>query len=156
MPEVEFQRVAEEYKNKKDMKINKKITLGAVKKINNLYDVKYHKNITEYAKLFSVYEMKSYASGLDHVYSLIRSHCYLNGRDYMCDDDIKLLKITLDYLNNTTAPNRSKIIMFHNQGRSQLDICLLLGKNPKKYQPYVSKILSLAKIRGIIDDIRVK
>ena len=62
-----------------------------------------------------------------------------------------LIKARLEpYLVNPFAPNQHRIIQLKKQGRSHKDICLVLGRDPEKYRPYVSRVIRKARERGVI------
>jgi len=55
-----------------------------------------------------------------------------------------------EYLVNPSCPNTSRIVELYQQGRSQRDMCLLLDRDYDKYGPFVSRVLKVARMRGVI------
>ncbi len=107
--------------------------------------------LSEKSHEFAVLAGKSFFGTDDQLKSLVAAHACLNGREEVCRDDIEFLYSLKSYFNNPFAPNEHKIIQFKKEGRSQKDICLLLNKDPDKYQPYVSLVIRKAKLRGLIE-----
>ncbi len=110
----------------------------------------FYANLGQISVDFAILSCKSYLRVYEQVKSLAIAHASLNGRNELCQDDVDFLMSLRQYLNNPSAPNESKIIQFANEGRSQKDICLLLNMSPSTYQPYISKVLRTAKLRGLL------
>jgi hypothetical protein len=106
--------------------------------------------MTEITQRISVLGGKSFFGTDDQIKSLCSAHAGLNGREKIGVDELFFINTLIPYFDNPFAPNEHKIIEFARQGRSQKDICLLLDKSPEKYQPYVSKVVKKAKMRGLI------
>ena len=148
MPEEELT----EFARKRDERMSMKF--GNILSLRNISVVKVNKNykkvLIDYAKEFSVLSVKSFNSCNDTVNAIVKSHAILNNRDYVCDDDIEILKITEKFLSNPFAPNESKIIKFYKQGKTYTDICNLLGRD-EGYKSYISRVIKKAKERGVVN-----
>ena len=81
---------------------------------------------------------------------MITSHLALNERDEIVSDDLKPLRMLEPYLINPFTPNQHRIIQLARQGKSQKDICLILGRDPEEYRPYVSRVIRKAMERGVL------
>jgi len=147
MTEEELTEFARKRDEKISMKFGKKLRIKTITFVE--IDKNYKEVLIDYAKRFSVLSVKGFNSCHDVVLAIVRSHAALNNRNYICDDDIEMLRITENFLNNPFAPNESKIIEFYKQGRSYREICMLLGKD-EGYKSYVSRVVKKAKERGII------
>lgn len=123
-------------------KITKKIKKNV--KINGFLHV-----LTQKSRDFSILSGKSFLGTHDQIVSLAKSHACLNEREEICQDEIDFLDCLQNYMKNPMSPNDSAIIRFRTEGRTYEDICLLLNKDPKKYIPYVSRVISKAKERGL-------
>lgn len=154
MPMVEQREYLSEEKQKKMVKKLRKIRGFFTKKpkkngffLENFG--KFHQILIEIAKDFSALSLKSFIGTYDQLVALVHAHASLNRRDYMCQDDIDFVKSLESYVNDFTAPNQGKIVQLSQNGHSQRDICLILGMNPERYKPYVSRVLKKAKLRGL-------
>jgi len=111
----------------------------------------YKKAFIEFGKDYSVLSIRSFLGCVDQVEALAVSHAVLNGRSRLCEDDMEVVRLAREYLSNPLSPNRSRIVVLYQQGRSQRDICLLLNRDYNKYRPYVSKVLKAARLRGVVN-----
>ena len=85
----------------------------------------------------------------DRVISVITSNALLNGRNKVIDEDFIVLDLLEGHLKNPMIPHLN-IIQLAMQGLSQNEICVRLGRDPIKYQPYISKIIREYKVKGVV------
>lgn len=147
LPMIEMEEYTEEFEKKSKLEFGKKVTFRKTDVIN-LED--YKKVLIEYAKRWSALSMKSFNGCFDQIEGLINAHIALNRRRKLLPDDLDFLRMLEPYLINPISPNINRIITLHRQGRSNKDICLVLGKSPTTYAPYVSRILKKARVRGVV------
>ena len=100
---------------------------------------------------FSALSLRSFLGSFDVVKALAQAHASLNQRTKIIQDDLDAIKLARDYLINPMSPNENRIIRLFRQGKNYTDICLILGKEPKSYKPFVSRVVRRAKERGTID-----
>jgi hypothetical protein len=112
----------------------------------------YMTQLEQIVETFSILSCKSLFGTDDQVKSLVAAHACLNGRKELVQDDIDFLLSLEPYYNNPFAPNEAKILKLYTQGKNQKEICVSLGQNPSKYQPYVSRVIRTGKMRGVIAD----
>lgn len=86
----------------------------------------------------------------DQAEALAKSHAALNGRNYVCEDDVGLLNYAERYLPNPFRGNAARIRQLHQQGLSPMEICEALNKAPS-YKTTISRVLSQARMDGVID-----
>lgn len=139
-----------EDKFRKDAKPNFKILIKSPKNIENIQ--KYREKIRFFSKEYSMMQIKSISGSRDQIQALMKSHCILNNRNYICDDDIQLIENVKPYLENPLSPYNYKIIQLHEQGAKTSQIAAELGKNPKSYKKHIYQVLNKAFMRGLIEN----
>lgn len=137
-----------EERSKKDSKVFPRKLMVKPLKAENVNE--YRKAFVEFGKDYSALGIRSFLGCVDQVEALAVSHAVLNGRNKLCEDDMKVVRMVRKYLANPSSPNKSRIIELYQQGRSQRDICLLLDRDYEKYRPFVSRVLKVARMRGVI------
>lgn len=111
----------------------------------------YKKALVSLAKDFSAISLRSFLGCADQVEALAISHAVLNGRFWLCEDDLEVVRMAREYIANPLSLIKPRIVNLYQQGRTQRDICLLLNKDYESYRPHVSRVLQEAKVRGIIE-----
>jgi len=149
MPEAEQKKYMDDVEKRKLVKWS-----GSIKNIKSIIPLnigEYTARIIDLGVVCGVNQFKSVIGSVDMVRALLSSHACLNGRSNLVEDDFAFAKFIIDnYTINPYSPNRIKIVKFIRAGYKQMDICVLLNKNPEKYQPYVSRVYKMAKARGLV------
>jgi hypothetical protein len=104
-----------------------------------------------YAVDYSILNLISLGRAQDAVFGMARAHAALNRRKEVNQDDVDFVKMMRRYIRNPMSPNKPMILELYREGRTQHDICLVLGEDPKSYRPFVSRAIREAKQRGLID-----
>jgi len=115
-------------------------------KVNNSDDD--IKKINDYAENYSILSVKSLNGTFDLLLALCISHASINGRDYIMEDEFKVLDMIKSYI--TVHGNIPKIIEMRKRGYNYKKICEVLGMKYQSYKPYIIRVVKKAKERGIL------
>lgn len=111
----------------------------------------YRGELTSLAKDYAILGVRNLSETLEIVEAIASSNARFNFRNYLCDDDIKIVRMLRGYNIN---PHRTTFVMvvgFLKEGRSFRDICHLLGKPYPTYKSTISHYKRLAEDRGLLD-----
>jgi hypothetical protein len=114
---------------------------------------KHAERIEELSKKWAILSYRSRMGTFDMIEMLLKSHAVLNDRKELCEDDFKFLECVEPYLIDGTAKQQHKILMMYQKGVDVKDICIGLCRDPNTYKAYVYRVIDLAVMRGIIDEM---
>ncbi len=134
----------------KTMKLQPKvhITRHNRKVIKNFKE--YRKELEDMALDYSCLAVRSQAEMLDVVSAIVREHARINNRSYICDEDIRLLRILRDYHIDPNTPDEHRVVSCLDNCYSFKEICHLLRK-PTSYKSTISYYRKKALERGVLD-----
>jgi len=111
------------------------------------------KNIDEYrdwisqkALLYSILSMRGYLRTADWIEGVLKSHAFLNKRDYICQDDVILIEKLETMINNPYGSIEIKIVKLYREGFKQNEIVKQLNLD----RSYINRIIKRAKQRGVL------
>jgi hypothetical protein len=115
----------------------------------------YDKELVRFAKRYGVYSVRSAPECLDIVTAIACENARINHRNYLCEDDMELLRSLEDYNIDPLVPEHHRIIQGLRDELSPSDICHILHKSPS-YKTTISKVKRKATESGALDAKRVK
>lgn len=148
LKERENLRCKKNFENTKRLKPKVKITERYNRRIKNIRE--YSKILEHYAKDYGILSVRSTAECLDIVKAIASENARFNQRNYLTDDDIKLVRMLRGYNIDPMVPDEPRVTGFLKEGRSYKDICHLLGR-PRSYFSTISYYKKKALQRGVID-----
>lgn len=118
------------------------------RRVRNFSD--YEGRVEQLADDYSALAVRSPSECQDIITAIVRENARLNERNYVCDDDIMLVRMLRPYNKDPMMPDKPRVVEFLRQERSFSDIIKLLGKS-RSYYPTLSRIKKEAKEKGAID-----
>jgi len=117
-------------------------------RIKNISD--YEGEIRTYADLYSALAVRHPDEVEDLLKGAIKAQCNINHRNYMGEDEIKLIKTLKPYMVDPIVKDYSRIVELLKLEKSYRDICILL-KKPLDYKSTISKVRTRARTTGALD-----
>ena len=136
------------FENTRKLKPKIKIEERYSKKIKNISE--YRKDLEHYAKDYGILSVRNTAECLDIVTAIASENARFNQRNYLSEDDIKLVRMLRGYNIDPVVPDKPRVVGFLKEGRSYKDICHLLGR-PRSYYSTISHYKKEALLRGVLD-----
>jgi hypothetical protein len=86
------------------------------RRIKNISD--YRGKIRTYADLYSALAVRSADEVEDLLIGAIKTHCKINKRNHVCEDDIVLIKMLEPYMIDPLVPDKSRVIKLLRLGKA--------------------------------------
>ena len=118
-------------------------------KIRNLRE--YEGQLKVYAEQYSILAERSVLECYDLVIAIVSENARINKRDYICEDDIKVLELLQPYNKYPLAKESQKILLELKRGRRPIDICHILGWEPERGLPKISYWKKKFIKQGVLD-----
>lgn len=140
-------RIRENYR--KFRKIKPEIRIEPYRRtIKNLGE--YEGELVSLAKDYAILGIRNLTETLHITEALACQNACLNGRNYLTEDDIKVVRMLRSYVSDPRKTDTIRVIGFLKEGRTYRDICHLLNK-PLHFKTTISRIKKRAEMRGILD-----
>ena len=117
--------------------------------IDNLDD--YDKELEVYAKEYGTLSIRSTSECKDIVKALASENARINKRDYLCEDDMVVVRMLKPYVRDPMATQEQEIVSYLKEGKSYRDICHLMHKEPSNFKPLISYYRRKAVLKGVLD-----
>jgi len=110
----------------------------------------YENELLAYAKDYGILGVRSTAECIDIVKAIVRENARINDRNYICEDDIMLIRMLRKYNVDPFVPDEPRVIECLKEGRNYPDICHLLRKKSSYYST-ISLYKKRAMQKGVLD-----
>lgn len=117
--------------------------------IENLDD--YDKELEVYSKEYGTLSLRSSSECKDIVKAVASENARINERNYLCEDDMIVVRMLKPYVRDPMTTQEQIVIDYLKEGRSYLDICHLMHKEPPQFKPLISYYRKKAVLRGVLD-----
>jgi len=145
---AQHHRIMERFRRTMELESEVFVTERYNKTIRNLGE--YRDELWTYAKEYGTLAVRSPAECEDIVTAIASENARINLRNYICDDDIELVRILRPYNIDPQVPDEPRVIGFLKENRTYKDICHLLDK-PLSYYSTISHYKKRALQRGALD-----
>jgi hypothetical protein len=148
---TDYQRIEarKTFKETKKVKPHVFISERNNRTIKNLSE--YEEELLAYAKDYAILSIRNTTECQDIIEAIVKTNARINDRNYVCDDDLRLIRMLRQYNIDPNVPDEPRVIGFLKEGRSSKDICHLLGKPLKTYKSTISYYRKKGLERGTLD-----
>jgi hypothetical protein len=117
------------------------------------YDLtNYRQEVNDIGTHYAIKSMQSYNRTWDLLRGILKSHAYLNKRNYINDDDLLFLKGIEDFIGNKFSKEGEIVELWIRWMKDKKDFTKTdLAEYFKRDTNYINKLLFKAKLRGLIE-----